>query len=86
MPRRKPNVSPSKINCGASDDAGATPIEASDGVPPTQPAPDTDPPGEAAPTAFDLFVERGLHAIYDGVLAEPIPDELLRLIEDDRRK
>ena len=36
--------------------------------------------------AFDLWLQRGLHEIYDSVAREPIPDELLKLIEGDRRK
>lgn len=40
---------------------------------------------KAAPdAAFDLWLQRGLHAMYDDVAREPIPDELLRLIEQDR--
>lgn len=35
--------------------------------------------------AFDVWLQRGLHQLFDGVAREPIPDELLRLIEDDRR-
>ena len=35
-------------------------------------------------TAFDLWLQRGLHAMYDDVAKEPIPEELLRLIEQDR--
>jgi hypothetical protein len=31
--------------------------------------------------AFDLWLERGLHAMYDDVAKEPIPPELLALIE-----
>ncbi|ONG46205.1 hypothetical protein BKE38_25625 [Pseudoroseomonas deserti] len=38
----------------------------------------------APDAAFDLWLQRGLHAMYDGVAKEPIPDELLRLIEQDR--
>jgi hypothetical protein len=37
-------------------------------------------------TAFDAWLQRGLHALFDDVTREPIPEELLRLIEDDRRK
>ena len=37
------------------------------------------------PQAFDLWLKRGLHQIYDDVANEPIPDELLKLIEDDRK-
>jgi hypothetical protein len=52
-----------------------------------------EPPALALPptkgkseAAFDLWLQRGLHAIYDKVANEPIPDELLRLIEEDRQK
>ncbi len=38
------------------------------------------------PQAFDLWLKRGLHQIYDDVANEPVPDELLRLIEDDRKQ
>jgi len=34
--------------------------------------------------AFDAWLQRGLHAMYDDVAKEPIPEELLRLIEQDR--
>jgi hypothetical protein len=36
--------------------------------------------------AFDLWLKRGLHKIYDDVANEPIPEELLRLIEEDRNR
>ena len=36
--------------------------------------------------AFDLWLKRGLHQLYDDVANEAIPAELLRLIEQDRRK
>jgi len=35
--------------------------------------------------AFDVWLQRGLHALYDDVAREPIPDELLKLIEEDRK-
>lgn len=38
------------------------------------------------PEAFDLWLKRGLHQIYDDVAKEPIPEDLLRLIEEDRGK
>jgi len=34
--------------------------------------------------AFDIWLQQGLHKLYDSVANEPIPDELLRLIEQDR--
>ncbi len=36
--------------------------------------------------AFDIWLKRGLHQIYDDVANEPIPEDLLKLIEDDRDK
>lgn len=36
--------------------------------------------------AFDLWLQRGLHDLYDQVAKEPLPDELLRLIEEDRKR
>lgn len=39
-----------------------------------------------ADAAFDLWLQRGLHKLFDDVAREPIPDELLRLIENDREK
>lgn len=42
---------------------------------------------KAAPdVAFELWLERGLHKMYDGIANEPIPPELLELIERDRKK
>jgi hypothetical protein len=38
------------------------------------------------PAAFDLWLQRGLHQMFDDVAREPIPEELLKLIEDDRKK
>ena len=34
--------------------------------------------------AFDLWLNQGLHQLFDDVANEPIPDELLKLIEDDK--
>lgn len=36
--------------------------------------------------AFDLWLERSLKAMYDQVADEPIPDDLLKLIEEDRKR
>ena len=36
--------------------------------------------------AFDLWLQRGLHQLFDDVAREPLPEELLRLIEEDRTK
>ncbi|WP_424810424.1 NepR family anti-sigma factor [Roseococcus sp. YIM B11640] len=36
--------------------------------------------------AFDAWLDRGLHAMFDNVAQEPIPQELLNLIERDRNR
>jgi hypothetical protein len=36
--------------------------------------------------AFDLWLQRSLHQLFDKVAKEPIPEELLRLIQEARRK
>ncbi len=44
-------------------------------------------PGAKPPeAAFDVWLQRGLHKLYDTVANEPIPDDLLRLIENDGKK
>ena len=56
---------------------------------PTEPPPQRGPDdaGEATPRdAFDLWLRRSLHRLYDGVAQEPVPPELLRLIEADRAR
>ncbi len=42
--------------------------------------------GRKTEAAFDLWLQKGLHDIYDKVASEPIPEELLKLIEEDRKK
>ena len=34
--------------------------------------------------AFDLWLRRSLHSAFDAIAAEPIPQDILRMIEDDR--
>lgn len=56
--------------------------------PPTPPG-GGDPPDDAGTpkrAAFDLFLDRGLHALYDDVVNEPVPEELVRLVEAARKK
>jgi anti-sigma factor NepR-like protein len=33
--------------------------------------------------AFDVWLQQGLHKLYDSVAKEPVPDELLKLIDRD---
>ncbi|MGI4951671.1 MAG: NepR family anti-sigma factor [Janthinobacterium lividum] len=49
--------------------------------------PEPDPAATpVAETAFDVWLNRGLHQLFDDIANEPIPDELLRLIQEDRKK
>ena len=36
--------------------------------------------------AFDLWLQRGLHELFDGIANEPVPDALLKIIEAGRPK
>ncbi|MDO9711175.1 hypothetical protein [Paracraurococcus lichenis] len=46
----------------------------------------TEQESEAVDGAFDLWLRCGLHQLYDTVAKEPIPEALLRMIEEDRQK
>lgn len=37
-------------------------------------------------TAFDVWLQRSLHKLFDEVAKEPVPEDLLRLIDEDRNK
>ena len=34
--------------------------------------------------AFDLWLRQSLHTVFDAIAAEPIPQDILQMIEDDR--
>ncbi len=36
--------------------------------------------------AFDTWLKQGLHKLYDDIASEPIPESLLKMIKEDRRK
>ena len=42
------------------------------------------PSQRASKSAFDVFLDRGLHSLFDSIKDEPVPEELLRIIEQDR--
>jgi hypothetical protein len=48
------------------------------------PARDKMKPPAARP--FDMWLQKQLHAMYDEIASEPLPDDLLDLIEHDARK
>lgn len=50
------------------------------------PSPDAKRQSKPTDAAFDIWLNRGLHQMFDDVANEPIPDELLKLIEEDRKK
>lgn len=39
---------------------------------------------EKKPDPFELWLRRGLREAFDAIAAEPVPEDLLRLIEEDR--
>ena len=39
-----------------------------------------------ADAAFDVWLQRGLHQLYDDIAKEPVPEELLKLIQEHRDK
>ena len=45
-----------------------------------------DPVKTSAERPFDMWLQKQLHAMYDEIAAEPLPDDLLGLIERDARK
>ncbi|GAA0587048.1 hypothetical protein GCM10009416_26920 [Craurococcus roseus] len=59
----------SKAKSGGADDASAHPR-----------ATRSD---KGSSEAFDIWLQQGLHKLYDSVAKEPVPDELLKLIEQD---
>lgn len=54
--------------------------------PPEQKSPPVFPRAKKTDAAFDLWLHRSLHQLYDSVAREPIPEELMKLIEEDRNK
>lgn len=56
----------------------------------------TEPPNEGKPNAmcapsppadaFDLWLQRGLHELFDDIANEPVPEALLKIIEAGRPK
>ena len=46
------------------------------------------PPKKSRPSdaAFNIWLTRGLHEMYDEIASEPIPEDLLKLIEEDQKK
>ncbi len=45
------------------------------------------PPSEtkqskSSDAAFEIWLERGLHKLFDDITREPIPEELLKLIQE----
>ncbi len=58
----------SKAKSGSADDS---------------PAPRATRSDKAPAEAFDVWLQQGLHKLYDSVASEPDPDEMLKLIEQD---
>ncbi len=50
------------------------------------PQPNKSKQSRPSDSAFDVWLNRGLHKLFDDVASEPIPEELLKLIEEDQKK
>ena len=50
----------------------------------TSPSPPKKP--DQPDTPFDVWLNRGLHQLFDDIASEPVPEDLLRMIEQDREK
>lgn len=48
--------------------------------------PDPPPKGGKGERAFDTWLRQGLHKLFDDVAGEPVPDVLLKMIEEDSKK
>jgi len=57
-----------------------------DPKPATSHAEPDEVPKDKLREAFDTWLDDGLHTLFDKVAEEPVPEELLRLIEDDRKR
>ena len=69
---------------GASSLSARTMSKAKPGGADDAPGPARVPRSEEGPAeAFDIWLQQGLHKLYDSVAKEPVPDELLKLIEQD---
>ena len=49
---------------------------------------DPKPIPKSRPTdnAFDQWLNRGLHQLFDDVMNEPVPPELLKIVQEDQSK
>jgi hypothetical protein len=44
------------------------------------------PAAAGKPAPFDLWLDRGLHTLFDDIAKEPVPEALLKIIEQGRDK
>jgi hypothetical protein len=49
------------------------------------PPPEPEKAGEGG-GAFDAWLKQGLHKLFDEVAGEPVPEALLKMIEEDSKK
>ncbi len=51
-----------------------------------KPVPVEPPAAGEADAAFDVWLQRGLHKLFDEAASEAVPEEWIRMIEQDRKK
>ena len=82
LEKEPPDASSRSARTMADTKSGGSGDQPAEGGPPRR-RPDRAGRGGSA-EAFDIWLQRGLHQLYDNVAKEPVPDELLKLIEQDR--
>ena len=83
MPELKPATPPGKAARGVEPSAGAgIGVRMQDLELPTRPAPLAIPAAEAP--EFDAWLRRHLGRMHAGVMTEPVPEHLLRLLDEAR--
>ncbi len=50
------------------------------------PPPKPTQQSRATDRAFDIWLNRGLHQLFDDVTQEPVPDVLMKIIKDEDKK
>ena len=58
----------------------------SDNTPPDDGGPKRKRPPAGEERPFDVWLRKQLHAMYDEVAKEPLPDDLIKLIDNDSER
>ena len=73
--KRRPAAPPSKAGLKAGDGKSGRAVD-----------PLRQRPKASAERPFDMWLQKQLHAMYDEIASEPLPNDLLNLIDHDAEK